>query len=153
MGSPQFHIDIAVITEIGDGAKTLFWTDRWLHGKNIKELASHVFSLVSKRKLKTRTVIEALTDHSWISDIQGALTVVVIMEFLKLWDLLSEVALHPGVKDSRVWRFSSSKGYSGKSAYDQMFEKATLFKPWERIWKSWAPSKCQFFLWLVAHKC
>jgi hypothetical protein len=101
MGSPQFHIDIAVITEIGDGAKTLFWTDRWLHGKNIKELASHVFSLVSKRKLKTRTVIEALTDHSWISDIQGALTVVVIMEFLKLWDLLSEVALHPGVKDCR----------------------------------------------------
>jgi hypothetical protein len=29
---------------------------------------------------------------------------------------------------------------------------ATLFKPCERIWKSWAPPKCRFFLWLAAHK-
>lgn len=28
----------------------------------------------------------------------------------------------------------------------------TIFRPWERIWKSWAPAKCRFFLWLVAHK-
>ena len=25
------------------------------------------------------------------------------------------------------------------------------FEPWERIWKSWAPPKCQFLVWLVAH--
>jgi hypothetical protein len=25
---------------------------------------------------------------------------------------------------------------------------------WEKIWKSWAPPKCRFFMWLVAHnKC
>jgi hypothetical protein len=27
-----------------------------------------------------------------------------------------------------------------------------LFRPWERIWKTWTPAKCRFFLWLVAHK-
>uniref|UniRef100_A0A0A9AHW6 Reverse transcriptase zinc-binding domain-containing protein n=1 Tax=Arundo donax TaxID=35708 RepID=A0A0A9AHW6_ARUDO len=26
-----------------------------------------------------------------------------------------------------------------------------IFEPWERLWKSWAPGKCQFFIWLVAH--
>jgi hypothetical protein len=35
-----------------------------------------------------------------------------------------------------------------------MFVGAILFKLWERIWKSWAPGKCKFFVWLVAHnKC
>jgi hypothetical protein len=32
-----------------------------------------------------------------------------------------------------------------------MFQGSILFGPWERIWKSWAPNKCRFFLWLVAH--
>jgi hypothetical protein len=26
-----------------------------------------------------------------------------------------------------------------------------MFGHWERIWKSWAPAKCRFFLWFVAH--
>ena len=33
-------------------------------------------------------------------------------------------------------------------------EQFSLGHAWERIWKSWAPGKCKFFLWLVAHdKC
>lgn len=28
-----------------------------------------------------------------------------------------------------------------------------LFEPYERISKSWAPPKCRFFMWLVAHRC
>jgi hypothetical protein len=32
--------------------------------------------------------------------------------------------------------------------------RAVLFGPCERICRSWAPGKCQFFMWLVAHnKC
>jgi hypothetical protein len=30
---------------------------------------------------------------------------------------------------------------------------ATLFKPCDRIWKTWAPPKCRIFLWLGSHKC
>jgi hypothetical protein len=29
---------------------------------------------------------------------------------------------------------------------------ATLLKPCDRIWKTWAPPKCRVFLWLVSHK-
>jgi hypothetical protein len=32
-----------------------------------------------------------------------------------------------------------------------MFFGSIQFNPWERIWKSWAPSKCKFFIWLAAH--
>jgi hypothetical protein len=38
------------------------------------------------------------------------------------------------------------------SSYGSLFLGATLFKPYERIWKSWAPPKCWLFLWLTAHK-
>ena len=35
-----------------------------------------------------------------------------------------------------------------------MFISAIQFKPWERIWKSWAPGKCKFVMSLVANnKC
>jgi hypothetical protein len=28
------------------------------------------------------------------------------------------------------------------------------FEPWKRLWKSWAPQKCKFFLWLaIRNKC
>jgi hypothetical protein len=40
-----------------------------------------------------------------------------------------------------------------RSAYEALFYGATLFKPSKLIWKSWAPRKCKFFLWLVTHNC
>ena len=56
------------------------------------------------------------------------------------------------VDDSHVWRLSTNRKYSAKSAYEGMFLGAIPFRPWEMIWKSWAPGKCRFFMWLVAHK-
>ncbi|WVZ70698.1 hypothetical protein U9M48_019341 [Paspalum notatum var. saurae] len=108
----QALFSTTMVTEIGDGSTTLFWSDQWLLGKNIAELAPLVFALVPKRRIHKRTVLEALTDNTWLSNIQGALSVAVILEFLQLWDLFSEIV---------------------------------------RIWRPWAPSKCQFFMWLVAH--
>ena len=54
--------------------------------------------------------------------------------------------------DQYIWRLSSSGQYTAKSAYDALFQGAISFAPYERIWKSWAPPKCQFFMWLVAHR-
>lgn len=52
---------------------------------------------------------------------------------------------------THVWQFAPSGRFSTKSAYEAMFIGAIEFKPWERIWRSWAPGKCKFFMWLVAH--
>jgi hypothetical protein len=32
-----------------------------------------------------------------------------------------------------------------------MFQGATSFEPAERVWRTWAPDKCRFFIWLVEH--
>lgn len=42
---------------------------------------------------KTRTVQQAVTNRVWVSDITGALTVGVILEYLQLWDLLQGIVL------------------------------------------------------------
>jgi len=58
-------------------------------------------------------------------DIQGALIVGVILEFLSLWDLVRDVILQPGVEDSRIWDLSSSGQYLAKSAYKNLFQGLT----------------------------
>ena len=109
---------------------------------------------IPKIRVNRRTVRDALTNRAWISDIQGALTVGVIVDYLYLWDILLNFQLQPEVEDKHIWRLSSNGQYSAKLAYEGFFLGSTLFGPWERIWKSWAPPKCRFFVWLVAHnKC
>jgi hypothetical protein len=55
---------------VGNGASTLLWLDRWLHGQSIAELAQ-VFAVVSNRRAKERTAQEALTNNVWARYIRG----------------------------------------------------------------------------------
>jgi hypothetical protein len=52
--------DMAVVTVIGDGSNTLFWKDKWLQGKRIKEIAPAVYDMVPKRIVNRRKVSEVL---------------------------------------------------------------------------------------------
>lgn len=80
-------------------------SDRWLHGQSIAHLAPRLAAHFPKRRANKWTVLEALTDQKWISDVQGALSADVTVEFLELWDNISEVELQPGVEDFHIWRF------------------------------------------------
>jgi len=54
---------VAIISEVGNGEHTLFWTDRWLHGQSIAELAPQLFAVISKRRIRQLTVKEALNNR------------------------------------------------------------------------------------------
>ena len=86
---------------------------------------------------------------NWVSDIRGALSVQVLVEYLQLWNLVDEINLQPDTDDKHVWRLSRHATYSSKSAYDAFFVGSITFGPWRRVWKTWAPLKCKFFAWLV----
>lgn len=48
--------ELSVVTEVGDGATTKFWTDKWINGCNIQELAPELLANVKKGASKSRTV-------------------------------------------------------------------------------------------------
>lgn len=71
-----------------------------------------------------------------------------ILEYLKLWDILQSVQLGEE-PDTISWRWESSGSYSACSAYRLFFAGRTSLEH-KPIWKSLAPPRCRYFLWLVA---
>lgn len=100
--SVKAFFSLAIVSEVGNGRNTLFWTDRWLHGQSLDKLVPHLFGLISSRA-KERTIYEALTDGRWVADNRGVHTVAFLTEYLNLWQLLTEVLLQPDVDDSHIW--------------------------------------------------
>jgi hypothetical protein len=76
-----------------------------------------------------------------------------LQQYLKLWDVIGEVTLSQEA-DRIVWRHMASGQLSSKSCYNAFFLGSISFEPWKRLWKTWAPPKCKFFLWLaIRNKC
>lgn len=145
----QAFFQMAVTVNIGNVISSKFWTDNWLQGKSVADLAPNLILAIPKRVIKKRTVSQALSNRGWVVDVKGALTVQVFIEFLKVWELVEGIVLHPNVPDHFSWKFSSSGQYSRKSAYNMMFIGSIKFLAWRRIWKTWDPANCKFFIWLA----
>jgi hypothetical protein len=139
-----------LISEVGNGTNTMFWIDKWIHGKRVSDIAPRLFSIIPKRIINRRTVQQALLNRRWIADIKGALTVGAIVDYLHLWNILANFVLQPNTEDRHIFSLSSNGRYSAKSAYMGLFLGSTTFGHYERVWRSWAPPKCCFFIWLVA---
>lgn len=144
--------NVALESAVGDGESTFFWSDRWLDGKTVAELAPSLIKVVSKRAVKGRTVAQGLLNRTWVSDITGALTVQLLLEYLLIWDMVDGLVLQPNVPDQHRWKLTQNGCYSSKSAYAAFFEGSTKFGPWRRIRKSWAPLRWKFFMWLAKKK-
>jgi len=78
---------VTIISLVGNGKYTLFWTDSWQQSAN---LAPYLSALVNKRRAKRRTLHETLGQDLWVQDIQDALTVPPLVEYLELWDLVTK---------------------------------------------------------------
>lgn len=59
----------SVMVTVGNGGKTLFWEDRWLEGRSVHGPVPSVVKLVNPSTRKHRTVAQALSEHTWISDL------------------------------------------------------------------------------------
>ncbi|GJN08813.1 hypothetical protein PR202_ga26770 [Eleusine coracana subsp. coracana] len=53
---------ISVVMEVGDERNTLFWTDKWLLGRSVADIASTLFSFVPRRLAKRRLVVENIVE-------------------------------------------------------------------------------------------
>lgn len=125
---------------LGNGESSLFWEDRWLDGKSVKEMAPEVYALVPKRRRKVRTVRETLIDCAWIPDIVGAPSALALWQYVQLWGRLRDIQLSPD-QDRMVWRWSTDGQYTSP--------RAIISGSWELNWKTWAPPRVKFFIWLA----
>ena len=104
---------------IGNGAKASFWSSSWLHGAPPKDLAPLIFK-ASKRK--NRMVQDALADNNWILDIAvDAFTADHMEQYVHLWELLSDIQLHPDTEDSITWSLTPNGCYSASPASKGLF--------------------------------
>jgi hypothetical protein len=81
----QSLINMAVITTVGDSSNTLFWKDRWLNGKTIKDIEPAIYVMVPARTVNKRKVNEAISNMRWISNFQGALTFQTLLDYMELY--------------------------------------------------------------------
>jgi hypothetical protein len=84
-----------------------------------------------------------------VSDIKGALTIQILIEYQQIWDLVDDLVLQPEVDDHHRCHFTQSGIYTAKSAYNAFFHGSIRFTQ-RRIWKSWGPLNCKFFIWLAS---
>jgi hypothetical protein len=80
---------------LGNGHKLRFWMDAWLDGTTIQQFAPDLVTAVPKHQLKRRTVADALNNGSWIQDVQGPRTALVIVQYLDVRQRVEEVTLYP----------------------------------------------------------
>ena len=78
--------------------------------------------------ISRRTVHEALTDATRIHDIRGGLSTEASLEYLQLWEILSDVNLL-GFRISIFGRHLRESFLLGDAD----------FEPWMKILKTWAP--------------
>jgi hypothetical protein len=133
---------------VRDGSHTLFWKDHWLNGCSIRQLALNLWEAVPSQTRNSRMVRDALRALRWVRDIVFARTVLVVVQYLHLWDLLR--AFHLSNQPDRfVWKWSSSGEFSASSVYNALFVGTTHMAGADHIWKIHAPGRCGFFGWLV----
>jgi hypothetical protein len=103
--------------------------------------------------IASKTVAQGMHNRSWIRDINSTLSLVGIQYYLLLWDTLGKVELNQE-EDMHVWRHEALGLFFSKSHNNVLFMGSTTFELWKRLWYSWVPPKCKFFLWLaMKNKC
>lgn len=90
---------------------------------------------------------DALHENSWVS---GPRTVRVVLEFMRLWDMVGEINL-TDEPDKLRWNWDAGGTYSLSSAYQALFVGAARPLGAKELWKTNAPPKVKHFFWIALH--
>ena len=138
----------STVWDVGDGRSCRFWSDHWIDGRCIADIAPLVHCLVSRRTRKNRSVHDGPTDRAWIRDISGVLGPAATLQYIELWRLLRP-RLPSEASDRLIWRWTPSGMYTAMTCYSALFQGSTHDPTWRLIWKSGAPLRIKTFSWLA----
>jgi hypothetical protein len=108
-------------------------------------------ALFQHSKQKNRSVADAVHNENWIRDIMHAMTPALLIQYVMLWILIDAIPFNPedASEEEIVWCRTVNDEYSARSTYDLQFEGSQLSAFTSIVWKVWAPSRCNFFIWLM----
>lgn len=145
----MFQASVTVV--IGDGRSAKFWTDAWLPDGPICRFAPHLFNAIGKRR-RNKTIRDAITNGSWIRDIQGAPVAHVLCDYVVVWAKVQGVVFDDLTSDRFIWKWTTDGSYTASSAYCAFFTGMSSLRGAKELWKARAPAKCKFFFWLLLHE-
>lgn len=140
----------AMHCSLGNGQRINFWSDRWINGQSIEQLAPNLMGFVRPAD-RRMCAASALTSQTWLQSIRGAPSVPAIAEFLDLWETLSRFQLS-AAPDSFTWRLTAKGSYSSRDTYRAFFFGREFAPCAAEIWHSWAPLEVKIFTWLAVRK-
>ena len=114
----------------------------------MKDVAPSLLEFVSQRDIKTTTVAEGLAGRAWVRQISRGITTPAILDYHRLWDLVSQIQLGDS-EDSLIWRWTADGKYTPRSAYQVLLTASHSIPGCSRIWKTWAHLRVKIFLWLA----
>ncbi|GJN13080.1 hypothetical protein PR202_ga31414 [Eleusine coracana subsp. coracana] len=106
--------NIALESHVRNGSSTLFWTDKWIMGCSLSDIAPNVVERVTARIQSSRSVAEGLQNNKWADDIQGGLSLVGLFEYFQLWVSIAKILLTQE-EDIHIWSLDASGQYTSKS--------------------------------------
>lgn len=144
----MFQALVSVV--IGDGPSAKFWIDSWLPDGPICRFAPHLFNAIGRCR-HGKSVRDAVTNRSWVGDIQGAPVAHVLCDYVVVWAKVQGVVLDDMVSDRFIWRWIADGSYTASSANRVFFTGMASMRGASELWKARAPAKCKFFFCLLLH--
>jgi hypothetical protein len=107
---------------IGNGERCFFWTDKWINGGSIEEIAPEVFQSTPLAIRARRTVAQALNNGNWIDDIRKPITINYFMQLLRIWEETNTVILVPEEEDRWIWSWEANSRFTTSSVDQAHFK-------------------------------
>ena len=97
------------------------------------------------------TVQEALQNDAWVRHVNGPVTAQLLLELSRLFGRLMDIDLS-SEPDTFRWGLTPDGQYSAASAYGAMFLGSSTPVGAKQLWKTRAPPRVRFFVWLILHR-
>jgi hypothetical protein len=96
-------------------------------------------------------VANALENDNWIAYLMHNISAPLLTELILLWIEVDTASFDSTYheQDEIFWSRTANRQYSASSAYQMQFD-GSMDSPFPaKVWQVWAPSRCNFFTWLL----
>jgi hypothetical protein len=140
-----------VYVEVGDGAKTRFWTDSWCGQGSLKDGYPELYCIARNKEALVKDHMQYHNERvSWDFNFTRHAQDWELDAVASFLELLSSSSVKGYGEDRLCWRGASKEGFKVRSYYKYLSSSAGTAVPWKRIWKTNAPPRVAFFVWVAA---